>query len=274
MNRPSLNPYLAGLVMAATLASAFSPATAGRIPDGPLIHPAPGPTSDSLHVESNTDTDSGNLPLYNTSLLVFRPTQQGGYLVGQTVLTTDNSSGSDPVIYSEISLDTSLLRPEGTGSPYGFVFGDFAYAILGRYQVEIPAIAPDSETGVVVGISPSTSGSLRGKEWHEAFATAPTIAESSVFYALTSTGVTLSSMTVGFLDDLYALSPKYPGVLGSAGGPDTIVLNLMQFSTGFGAGTVTLTAAAVPEAGTWAAGVGLLALAGFGWFRRSRQAVH
>jgi hypothetical protein len=261
MKRLAIPPTLAGLVLAATLVPFH--AAAGR-PILPTIDPATGPTSDSFHVESDTGTDDGPIPLFNTSLLVFRPTETGGFSVGQAFLTADNSSfAGEATFFSNLSLDVSLLRPGGVGN--------FAYALLGQYQVEIPGTAPASETGVVVGVSPSLSSGLLGQDWLSIFSTATVAPESTIFYSLTPSGVELDSLTIGFLTDLYALAPQYPGALGSAGGPTEIVLNLVQFSEGTGAGTLTLTAAAVPEAGTWAAGTALVGLAGFAWLRKSRN---
>jgi len=241
MNTPSRLVAVAASVLVAT------PLIGGPPPRVPL--------EDTFNLTVTPDRD-----LYDWSLGVIRLSNTPGVytfdvLSGFPDLTS--VPGDGPTVYAPYTTSVTMTRPDGVGN--------FGYFIIGRYNEDATA---GEETGVTIGMNPATATTYidNSSAWTVPFSG---ILEASVYTDIGGTWATSPSANNNtFLGQLFAIATQSAEPIGSVGGPTSLNLTLVTFSTADFGGT-SLLFTDVPEASTIASGfalvgaVGLLALRRF-----------
>jgi hypothetical protein len=227
----------------------------------PLIgRPPPRGEVDTFNLTVTPSRD-----LYDWSLGVLRESVNPGiynlgFVTGFPDLIGEPGDGSST--YTPYTTEVTMTRPDGVGN--------FGYFIIGRYQPEIP---PDAETGVTIGMNPTTATGYinNANEWTIPF---PGILEASV-HADIGVGWATSPSAANntFLGQLFAIATQSANAMGSAGGPTSLNLTLVTFSEADQGGSALLSFNPIPEASTVASGLALLGMAGVLAWRRSQEKV-
>lgn len=222
----------------------------------PLIgRPPPPPPEDTFNLTVSPGRD-----LYDWSLGVLRLSNTPGVynfdvlsgfpdLVGVT--------GDGPTVYEPYTTEVSMTRPDGVGN--------FGYFIIGRYD---PAATPDTETGVTIGMNPTTATTYinDASEWTVPFSG---ILEASVYTDIGGTWATSpSASNHTFLGQLFAIATQSAEPIGSVGGPTSLNLTLVTFSQADSGGSALLFTN-IPETSTVASGFALVGAVGMLVWRRS-----
>lgn len=225
----------------------------------PLIGRPPPVTEDTFTLTVTPTRD-----LYNWGLGVIRESDTPGsynlaFLSGFPNLTP--VLGDGPITYDPFIRNVTMTRPSGVGN--------FGYFIIGRYNPEA--------TGVTIGMTPgeATTYIENSTDWNVPFSG---ISEDVVYADLdidedlgTNWGTSDSAANNTFLGQLFTIATQSASAIGSAGGPTSLDLTLVTFSTAESGGAALLSFNSVPEASTVASALVLVGAAGWVGWRRSQK---